>query len=126
MNGGGHTHKHTLDDVSPRDWWKSRAEGIPRITTDVPGPSSRRVHRRTVRYYRGLNSQAVLFPVAFDEGFGVVLKDVDGNEFLDFSSGIYVTSLGHSHPKVSETVARWAAQLDLSPGRFLSQASSLP
>jgi 4-aminobutyrate aminotransferase-like enzyme len=41
----------------------------------------------------------------------VTLEDVDGNRYLDFSSGIYVTTLGHCHPKVSEAVAYWANRL---------------
>jgi 4-aminobutyrate aminotransferase-like enzyme len=61
--------------------------------------------------YRGLSGQARLFPVCWTKGRGVVLEDVDGNTYLDFSSGIYVTSLGHCHPKVSEAVAHWAKRL---------------
>jgi 4-aminobutyrate aminotransferase/4-aminobutyrate aminotransferase/(S)-3-amino-2-methylpropionate transaminase len=60
---------------------------------------------------RGLSSQVTLFPVCFAEGRGITLTDVDGNRYLDFSSGIYVTSLGHCHPKVSEAVAHWANTL---------------
>jgi 4-aminobutyrate aminotransferase-like enzyme len=41
----------------------------------------------------------------------VTLTDVDGNVYLDFSSGIYVTNLGHCHPKVTEAVQRAAATL---------------
>ena len=94
-----------------KDWWKDRARGIPKIATEVPGPKSQAMHARTTKYFHGLSSQVKLFPVCFEEGYGVVLKDVDGNEFLDFSSGIYVTSLGHCHPKVSEAVATWAKKL---------------
>jgi 4-aminobutyrate aminotransferase/4-aminobutyrate aminotransferase/(S)-3-amino-2-methylpropionate transaminase len=39
------------------------------------------------------------------------MTDVDGNKYLDFSSGIYVTSLGHCHPKISEAIAHWAKKL---------------
>jgi 4-aminobutyrate aminotransferase/4-aminobutyrate aminotransferase/(S)-3-amino-2-methylpropionate transaminase len=60
---------------------------------------------------KGLSSQVTLFPVCFAEGHGITLTDVDGNRYLDFSSGIYVTSLGHCHPKVSEAVAHWAKTL---------------
>jgi 4-aminobutyrate aminotransferase-like enzyme len=52
-----------------------------------------------------------LFPVAFESGHGCVLTDVDGNRFIDFSSGIYVTTLGHCHPKVTEAIRRYAGQL---------------
>jgi 4-aminobutyrate aminotransferase-like enzyme len=39
------------------------------------------------------------------------LTDVDGNTYLDFSSGIYVTTLGHCHPKVTKAVQDAAGQL---------------
>ncbi len=29
-----------------------------------------------------------------------MIEDVDGNQFLDFSAGIAVTSTGHCHPEV--------------------------
>jgi 4-aminobutyrate aminotransferase-like enzyme len=60
---------------------------------------------------KGYSSQVRLFPVVFEKGYGCTLTDVDGNVYLDFSSGIYVTTLGHCHPKVSEAVQRAAGQL---------------
>ncbi len=94
-----------------KDWWKESAKDIPIVKTDIPGPESKRMHASTTRYFHGLSSQVKLFPVCFSEGHGIMLKDVDGNKFLDFSSGIYVTSLGHCHPKISEAVAHWAKRL---------------
>jgi 4-aminobutyrate aminotransferase-like enzyme len=60
---------------------------------------------------KGYSSQVRLFPVVFESGLGVTLRDVDGNTYLDFSSGIYVTGLGHCHPRVTEAVQRAAATL---------------
>ncbi len=60
---------------------------------------------------KGLSGQVRLFPVVFDKGSGCTMEDVDGNKYIDFSSGIYVTTLGHCHPKVSEAVARAADTL---------------
>lgn len=95
-----------------KDWWKKSAEGIPHlVTSEIPGPKSKELHEKTSRYYRGLSGQVKLFPVSFEEGHGITLTDVDGNKYLDFSSGIYVTSLGHCHPKVSDAVAYWAKKL---------------
>lgn len=94
-----------------KDWWKESARGIPHLITETPGPQSKKVHESTNRYFRGLSSQVKLFPVAFEEGHGITLTDVDGNKYLDFSSGIYVTSLGHSHPKIGEAIAKWANKL---------------
>ena len=36
---------------------------------------------------------------------------MDGNVYIDFSSGIYVTGLGHCHPKVTEAVQKAAGEL---------------
>ena len=94
-----------------KDWWKQSARGIPRIAVEPPGPKSKTMHASACRYFHGLSSQVKLFPVCFEEGHGITLTDVDGNTYLDFSSGIYVTSLGHSHPKISEAVAHWAKKL---------------
>jgi 4-aminobutyrate aminotransferase-like enzyme len=85
---------------------------LPRMVSDeVPGPRSRELHARAARLMKGYSSQVQLFPVVFEKGRGVTLTDVDGNTYLDFSSGIYVTSLGHCHPKVSEAVAKYAHTL---------------
>jgi len=94
-----------------KDWWKASARDIPRIVVEPPGPKSKTMHASACRYFHGLSSQVKLFPVCFEEGHGITLTDVDGNKYLDFSSGIYVTSLGHSHPKISEAVAHWAKKL---------------
>lgn len=84
----------------------------PCIKTDsLPGPMSVDLHNRACRHIRGLSGQVRLFPVAFESGKGCTLTDVDGNRYIDFSSGIYVTTLGHCHPKISEAVAKSAYQL---------------
>src|SRR4051812_44336027 len=47
-------------------------------------------------------------PVA--SGKGAWVTTVDGTEYLDFSSGIAVTSTGHCHPHVVEAIQRQAAR----------------
>jgi len=44
-------------------------------------------------------------------GQGASLFDVDGNEYLDCSSGHGVANLGHAHPKVAQAIAEQAATL---------------
>lgn len=90
--------------------YRVNLDRVPHIT-ESPGPKSRELHARATKHFRGLSGQVRLFPVAFDSGEGCVLRDVDGNEYIDFSSGIYVTTLGHCHPKVSEAVAQYAKRL---------------
>ena len=81
---------------------------LPADRVPPPGPESDEYHRRCTKYFKGLSGQVKLFPVAFESGNGCVLVDVDGNRYIDFSSGIYVTTLGHCHPKVSEAIAKYA------------------
>ncbi|MBE6930300.1 MAG: aspartate aminotransferase family protein [Ruminococcaceae bacterium] len=84
---------------------------VPSIKTPLPGPRSTEMHNRAAKIMKGYSSQVRLFPVSFESGFGCVLTDVDGNRYIDFSSGIYVTGLGHCHPKISEAVANQAKKL---------------
>jgi acetylornithine/N-succinyldiaminopimelate aminotransferase len=51
------------------------------------------------------------FPVEFVRGEGTRLWDAEGAEYLDFLCGISVTSLGHCHPRVVETVRVQAGRL---------------
>ena len=50
-------------------------------------------------------------PVTFVRGQGSYLWDEQGRRYLDFLSGLAVTSLGHSHPAVAEAVADQARTL---------------
>ncbi len=50
-------------------------------------------------------------PVAFVRGEGARLWDSDDNEYLDFQTGLAVTSLGHSHPAVVAAIRDQAARL---------------
>ncbi len=97
--------------MSSKNWASVDVNSIPKIVTALPGPKSKEYHERAAKYMKGYSSQVSLFPVSFESGFGYTLKDVDGNEYIDFSSGIYVTGLGHCHPKISEAVAKHAKQL---------------
>jgi acetylornithine/N-succinyldiaminopimelate aminotransferase len=50
-------------------------------------------------------------PVEFVRGEGARLWDADGIEYLDFQTGLAVTSLGHSHPAVVAAIREQAARL---------------
>ena len=49
--------------------------------------------------------------VTFVRGAGTELWDDEGRRYLDFLSGLAVTSLGHAHPAVAAAVAEQAATL---------------
>ena len=50
-------------------------------------------------------------PVAFREGRGMRLWDVEGKEYLDFVAGIAVDVLGHAHPRLVAAIQQQAARL---------------
>jgi len=101
----------TTTKTSPDNWAHVDLEKVPNIVTDAPGPKSKEWHDRCTKYFKGLSGQVKLFPVTFESAFGCTMKDVDGNEYIDFSSGIYVTTLGHCHPKITEAVQKMAGQM---------------
>jgi 4-aminobutyrate aminotransferase-like enzyme len=74
-----------------RNWAKIDVNSVPRLVTTLPGPKSRSMHARAAEYMKGYSSQVRLFPVVFESGHGCTLTDADGNVYIDFSSGIYVT-----------------------------------
>jgi acetylornithine/succinyldiaminopimelate/putrescine aminotransferase len=50
-------------------------------------------------------------PVEFVRGEGTRLWDDEGNEYLDFLTGISVAQIGHCHPRVVEAVREQAGRL---------------
>jgi acetylornithine/N-succinyldiaminopimelate aminotransferase len=50
-------------------------------------------------------------PVAFREGRGMRLWDIEGKEYLDFVAGIAVDVLGHSHPRLVAAIQEQTARL---------------
>ena len=50
-------------------------------------------------------------PVTFVRGEGSFLYDAGGRRYLDFLSGLAVTSLGHAHPAVANAIAEQARTL---------------
>ena len=50
-------------------------------------------------------------PVAFVRGEGTYLWDSEGKRYLDFLSGLAVTSLGHAHPEVADAIGDQARTL---------------
>jgi 4-aminobutyrate aminotransferase-like enzyme len=95
-----------------KNWASIEPADYPKLVSDtIPGPLSQEMHAKAEEIMKGYSGQVKLFPVCFESGHGVTMKDVDGNEYIDFSSGIYVTGLGHCHPKISEAVAKAAHTL---------------
>jgi len=50
-------------------------------------------------------------PIAFERGEGCWLVSTDGERYLDFGAGIAVSSLGHAHPHLVETLIEQGSKL---------------
>lgn len=50
-------------------------------------------------------------PVHIVQGKGTVVTDVTGKQYLDFTSGIAVLSLGHAHPAIVEAIQQQSEKL---------------
>lgn len=108
-----------------------------KIITPLPGKRASRIVKETTDYISPSISR--FYPLVVESAHGSIVKDVDGNQFIDFSSGIAVLNTGSTHRKVVQAINRQAEkfvhfsytdfyyenivelskQLDsLTPGRF--------
>ena len=82
---------------------------VPNIVTPPPGPKSKAlVEKRNDLIPPGVY---LVQPITIAESKGSTMKDVDGNVYIDFTSGIGVTSLGHCVDEIVETISGQAAKL---------------
>ena len=73
-----------------------------KLVTAIPGPKSQELlARKNAAVASGVGVALPVFTVAAGGG---VLVDVDGNSLIDLGSGIAVTGVGNSAPKVVEAV----------------------
>ena len=79
-----------------------------RLRTQLPGPASLALAARR----RAAVSAAVSVgnELYIGRGDGAILVDVDGNQLIDFGSGIAVASVGHAAPPVVAAVTEQAAR----------------
>lgn len=72
------------------------------LKTALPGPKSQELAARRKKAVAAGVASSV--PVYADELDGGIIKDADGNQLIDLGSGIAVTSVGATAPKVVEKV----------------------
>jgi 4-aminobutyrate aminotransferase len=81
----------------------------PKLKTAIPGPNATRILAGDEKYISPSYTRS--YPLVAKRGRGIVVEDVDGNEFFDFSAGIAVTSTGHCHPEVVAAIQKQAGEL---------------
>jgi 4-aminobutyrate aminotransferase/(S)-3-amino-2-methylpropionate transaminase len=77
------------------------------LVTAIPGPRSQELMaRKHAAVAQGIGTTMPVFAV---EAGGGIVKDVDGNSFIDLGSGIAVTTIGNSAPRVVDAVREQVA-----------------
>lgn len=78
-----------------------------RLVTAIPGPISQEMQaRKTAAVAGGVGTTLPVYVVAAGGG---ILVDADGNQLIDFGSGIAVTTVGNSAPAVVDAVTQQVA-----------------
>ena len=72
------------------------------LRTAIPGPRSAELHQRKLNAVSAGVSTGL--PVYIERAGGGILVDADGNQLIDFGSGIAVTTVGNAAPRVVEQV----------------------
>lgn len=87
----------------------------PQIVVPPPGPKSRALSRRLAEVEApGINTLPAVpgaVSILWEEAAGANVRDVDGNVFIDLTSGFGVAAAGHRHPKVVGAVRAQAGRL---------------
>ncbi len=77
------------------------------LATEIPGPRSLALHaRKQAAVSAGIGTT---LPIYVERAGGGILVDVDGNQLIDFGSGIAVTTVGNASPRVVDAVQRQVA-----------------
>lgn len=82
---------------------------VPSIKTELPGPKAQRFIEMSRQYEPHSMSDQV--PAVWRSAEGAVVEDVDGNTFIDFTSGVLVTNIGHCHPKQVAAIREQAGEV---------------
>jgi len=73
-----------------------------RIVTPIPAPAS--IPRLEQLRRHEPTSMGGQPPIIWHEGDGFSIRDPYGNQWIDFSAGVLVASLGYGHPRVKEAM----------------------
>jgi acetylornithine/succinyldiaminopimelate/putrescine aminotransferase len=89
-----------------------RGDRLPRVVTPPPGPRARSLSRRLAAVEApGVNTVGEAAALLWEEARGANVRDVDGNRYVDLTSGFGVALVGHRHPAVVAAVKRQADRL---------------
>ncbi len=73
----------------------------PKIKQKIPGKNAIKIIQMEEKY---LATTTKHLPLVIKKGTGSIVEDVDGNKFIDFTTGVCVTNIGIGHQKVLEAI----------------------
>lgn len=79
-----------------------------KIKISPPGPKARKIISKDKKFIACATKTS---PIAAKRAKGALIEDVDGNTYLDFTSGVGVVNTGHCHPEIVEAVQEQASEL---------------
>src|SRR5262245_25788952 len=88
-----------------------RGDELPEIVVPPPGPRCSAAAKRLRRAEGAAIWGRDAMPIVWDRARGSVVVDLDGNRYVDLTSGFGATSLGHAAPEVSRAVAAQSRRL---------------
>jgi 4-aminobutyrate aminotransferase len=84
---------------------------MPKMLTEPPGPLSKEMIQKDTEYFPPAFVSRLRLPIIAAEGKGSIIIDVDGNQYLDFTSGVAILNVGHCHPEVVQAIEKQSKKL---------------
>jgi len=81
----------------------------PKVVSPQPGPHAQEIvnlHRQVI-----MPTTMVPYPLVGVEAQGALVKDIDDNVYIDFSSAVAVANVGYNHPEIVKAVKAQAEKL---------------
>jgi len=97
--------KHMRVEVSNMEEQK----GAKSRSREIPGPKAKKIVEEYEKYAcPGISRHP---PVVWEKAKGAIVQDIDGNEYIDFTSGIAVANAGHCPSRVVDAIKKQVERL---------------
>lgn len=100
--------------------YKKNRDKVPKKIAEKPGSGAKEIIE-ICRKYECTGSKMFRFiesPPVWYESKGIIIKDLDGNEYFDLFGGFAVANIGYCHPKVIKAIQEQAEKLIHCPSDF--------
>jgi len=89
---------------------EQKSKVVLKRVVEPPGPKAEAVVARDKKVLSPYN-RPFYYHFVVEKGKGCIIEDIDGNEYLDFNSGLGAMNVGHCHPEVVKAIANQAERL---------------